>query len=72
MGDVDKLVVEHREAEKLQERRRTNFSMTSKGVVSCETTFESNCKTNEETITEAGKLFTLAQAVCNEKNKQNI
>jgi len=37
----------------IQERRRTNFSMTSKGIVSCDVTFESNVKTNEEVVTEA-------------------
>ncbi|KKL83090.1 hypothetical protein LCGC14_1978280 [marine sediment metagenome] len=52
----------------IQERRRTNFSMTSKGIVSCDVTFESNVKTNEEVVTEAGKLLVLAQQICKEKS----
>jgi len=56
----------------MKERRRTNFSMTSKGIVSCDITFESNCKTNEEMIVEAAKLLVLAQQVCVEKNKQTL
>lgn len=49
-------------------RHRVNFSVTSKGVVSCDVTFECEGFDRDSVVKEAGLLLELAQAVCDKKN----
>lgn len=53
----------------LKERRRVNFSISVKGIVSPNVTFESTIKNNEEAIKEAIALLELATNYCDSKNK---
>ena len=52
-------------------RHRVNFSMTSKGVISCDVTYEREGATIDEVVSEAGKLLTAAIEVCNKMNGEN-
>ncbi|MFH2028650.1 MAG: hypothetical protein ABIJ08_05900 [Nanoarchaeota archaeon] len=52
----------------IKERRRVNFSVSVKGIITPDITFESTIKNNEEVIKEAIALVELAQNYCNTKN----
>ena len=50
-------------------RHRVNFSVTSKGIVSCDVTYEMEGSSKEEVAKEAGLLLEIAMQIAKEKNK---
>ena len=52
-------------------RHRVNFSMTSKGIVSCDVTYEEEGSTRTEVVKEAGLLLTEAMQIADKKTKEN-
>ena len=53
----------------LTHRHRVNFSMTSKGVISCDVTYEATGKNRQDVILEAGMLLDDAMIVCSKRNR---
>ena len=53
--------------ENRQERRRVKFSLTTKGVVTIDTTYEAVNLSTEEVIKRAAELFDLAKIIADER-----
>ncbi len=53
--------------ENKQERRRVKFSLTTKGVVTIDTTYEAVNLSQEEVIKRATELFDLAKVIADER-----
>lgn len=50
-------------------RSRVNFSVSTKGVVTVETTFEAIDMENDKVLVEATKLFDSARMIADERTK---
>ena len=54
----------------IQERRRVKFSLTTKGVVTIDTTYESNNLSKDEVIKRATELFDAAKIIADERTEK--
>ncbi|KKM16367.1 hypothetical protein LCGC14_1686630 [marine sediment metagenome] len=51
----------------IQERRRIKFSLTTKGVVTIDTTYEATNLSKDEVIKRATELFDIAKIMADER-----